>query len=35
MLGQLCRYGANILDAEAAQTPSSHNCTECLELCVR
>jgi hypothetical protein len=35
MLGQLCRNGANILDIEAANKPSSKNCTECLELCVR
>lgn len=35
MMGQLCRHGADIIDAEAAQKPSTHNCTECLELCVR
>jgi hypothetical protein len=35
MMGQLCRHGADIIDAEAAQNPSTHNCTECLELCVR
>lgn len=35
MMGQLCRHGADIIDTEAAQNPSTHNCTEYLELCVR
>lgn len=35
MMGQLCRYGASIIDSEAAQNTSTRNCTECLELCVR
>lgn len=35
LLGQLCRYGADVLDAAAAASPSNRNCTECLELCVR
>lgn len=36
LMGQLCRYGADILDAAAAKEASqTRSCAECLEMCVR